>query len=137
MASRRRRLRKLESGVGNQRRWTLQFATQCGHQRLRTPKVTGNANQIADVRIVNRVTEPKKVEVSHEQHSPMHRIVRSVHWIKRATTRCIRSAIPQSYRISHAHANLDPTKPVRQIHALTTFNWELITVEAIHAKNLC
>ncbi|TWU08585.1 hypothetical protein Poly21_55540 [Allorhodopirellula heiligendammensis] len=41
MASRRRRLRKLESGVGNQRRWTLQFATQCGHQRLRTMVLTG------------------------------------------------------------------------------------------------
>jgi len=52
-----------------------------------TPKVTGNADQIGKVQIAIKADDPRKVGLPHEQHSPVHRIVRSAPWIMRVATR--------------------------------------------------
>jgi len=50
---------------------------------VKTPAITGNADQIERVEITVKVDDPERVELLHEQHSPVHRFVRSALWIAR------------------------------------------------------
>jgi len=83
----------MESDARNLGRWTMQLAVQFAHQRLRTSRFTGSAGQIERVEIAIEVDEPKKVELPHEQHSPVQSIVRSAPWITQEAARQIQLAV--------------------------------------------
>ncbi len=84
----------------------LQTTSCTGAIRLSsTPEVTWNADQIEKVGIAIKVDDSKKVELPREQHSRVHRLVRSVPWTTRVATRHTRLAISQSYRVAKRDAS--------------------------------